>query len=143
MNADAADTLTTKRTDVYLRRISRSSDQISKKIVCRNSEALDRYIQRLETLEKRGAILDKPNADHLFPPLISKARAFRSNIAWLESMPTQYFGYLDSLQGSVKFIEQRGTDGLKMLGKAKQTIPALQNEVAITEQTSAIIEEGK
>ncbi|MCF6404453.1 hypothetical protein L3C95_16265 [Chitinophaga filiformis] len=143
MNADAADTLTLKHTEVYLRRISRSSEQIRKKLVHHNSEALDRYIRRLEALEKRVTILDKQTAEHLFPPLITKARTFRSNIARMESMPTQYFGYLDSLQGSVKFIEQRGTDGLKKFGKAKQSVTALQNEVAITEQTSAIIEEGK
>jgi len=137
------DSLLPRKTGHYLKAVVKKSVVISKKLRLQNTKVLDRYLNTLAVLEKRVSLIDKQTADNVFPRLIAQAKEYKSKLPTLEGLPTQYFGYLDTLQGSIKYIEQKEIQGLKPLGDAKQAVSSVQNEVGITEQTSALIESGK
>lgn len=139
----AQDSLHLRSTEKYLRTVSGKSQHAASRLHAESVVKLDRYISRLEKLEKKVAMVHPQTAQHVFPPLLTRARTFRVQLEKAGSVPTQYFGYLDTLQGTVGYIGKKAGGLNSSYEKAKTSVAALQGEVALTEQTMAIIEAGK
>ncbi|UPK72481.1 hypothetical protein [Chitinophaga filiformis] len=137
------DSLARHQTNIYLKSTAKKSALGSKKLMQENTKALDAYILKLERMQKKVALFDKQTANQLFPALIAQATAWRGQLQSVGQVPTTYFGYLDTLQGAVKYIGQQSTADQNLYQRSKQSVAALQNSLSVTEQTSNLITQGK
>ncbi|MBW8684774.1 hypothetical protein [Chitinophaga rhizophila] len=138
----AQDSLNIPAKERYLRVVSKKNRQVTHKLHHANVEKLNRYIDRLEKMEKTVALLHPQTAVHVFPPLINHAKTFRDQLSTATQLPARYFGYLDTLQGTIKYIVQQTNSTSQSYTQAKAAITSMQREVSVTEQTTAIIEAG-
>ncbi|SHN45471.1 hypothetical protein [Chitinophaga sp. CF418] len=137
------DSLARHQTNNYLKVTAKKSALAGKKLMQGNTKTLDAYILKLQHLHKKVALVDRQIADQLFPGLMAKATALRNQLQSAAQAPAAYFGYLDTLQGSIKYIGQQAAADQNIYLRSKKAVESLQNSLSVTEQTSNLIADGK
>jgi myosin heavy subunit len=139
----------------YFSQIERKSRLLESRVNKRTGKALERLAREEQRMQAKLAKIDSLAAKNIFTKSIDSLGSLKSRLQEKAGKYTGllrgggYSGYLDTLQGSLKFLDQSkglldGAGGLKdKLNGSLQSVQQLQSKLQQAEQVKAFIRERR
>lgn len=140
----AQDTIV-KLPDRYIKQVGAKAERTSKLIDCKTRKAFLTYQKQEHRLMEQINKLNPEVAQNLFAGPMQRIDVLKEKLAAKRRnlVPTVFNGYLDTLQGSLKFLARDGIQSNSSLTRATQSVTALQDRLALADELNEVMQQRR